>query len=67
MSYALFSFWYFFLFSQMDFKLIESFGLFILNVSEGCGKCGAISQDTAFTYFFMFKAMIKTRLLLTAV
>lgn len=47
------------LFSQIDLKLIESFRMFLLNVPQGGSKSGTISQNTASTYFSIFKAALK--------
>lgn len=47
------------LFSQIDLKLIESFRMFLLNAPQGGGKKGVISQNTASTYFSIFKAALK--------
>lgn len=46
-------------FSQIDLKLIESFRMFLLNAPQGGGKKGVISQNTASTYFSIFKAALK--------
>ena len=47
------------IFSQIDLKLIESFRMFLLNAPQGGGKKGVISQNTASTYFSIFKAALK--------
>ena len=47
------------LFSQIDLKLIESFRMFLLNAPQGGSKSGTISQNTASTYFSIFKAALK--------
>ena len=47
------------LFSQIDLKLIENFKLFIINAPQGGNKSGQVSQNTAATYFSIFKAGLK--------
>lgn len=47
------------LFSQIDLKLVESFRQFIMNAPQGGTKRGTISQNTASTYFSIFKAGLK--------
>ena len=47
------------LFSQIDLKLIENFKLFMLNAPQGGNKSGQVSQNTAATYFSIFKAGLK--------
>ena len=44
------------LFSQIDLKLVESFRQFIMTAPQGGTKRGTISQNTASTYFSIFKA-----------
>lgn len=46
-------------FGQIDLKLIENFKLFIQNAPQGGGKSGTVSQNTAATYFAIFKAGLK--------
>ena len=47
------------LFSQIDLKMVESFRQFIMNAPQGGTKRGTISQNTAATYFSIFKAGLK--------
>ncbi|MDD4700281.1 MAG: site-specific integrase [Oscillospiraceae bacterium] len=47
------------LFSQMNLKLIEEFRRFIITAPCGGNKSGTISQNTAATYFSIFKAALK--------
>ena len=47
------------LFSQIDLKLIENFKYFMLSAPQGGGKSGTVSQNTAATYFSIFKAGLK--------
>ena len=47
------------LFSQVDNRLAEDFKLFLLSAPCGGGKSGTISQNTAATYFSIFKAALK--------
>lgn len=47
------------LFGQIDLRLIENFKLFILNAPQGGSKSGTVSQNTAATYFSIFKAGLK--------
>lgn len=47
------------LFGQIDLRLIENFKLFILNAPQGGSKSGTVSQNTASTYFSIFKAGLK--------
>lgn len=47
------------LFSSIDVKLIEDFKTFMLTAPQGGGKSGCVSQNTAATYFSIFKAGIK--------
>lgn len=46
------------LFSQIDLKLIENFRHFITNAPLGGNKKGTVSQNTAATYFSIFKAAL---------
>lgn len=46
-------------FGQIDLKLIENFKLFIQNAPQGGDKSGTVSQNTAATYFAIFKAGLK--------
>ena len=46
-------------FSHIDLKFIESFRQFILNAPQGGTKNGTLSQNTASTYFSIFKAALK--------
>jgi len=47
------------LFSQVDMKVAEDFRRFILNAPYGGNKKGTISQNTAATYYSIFKAGLK--------
>nr|WP_302218147.1 site-specific integrase [uncultured Bacteroides sp.] len=47
------------LFSQIDMKFIEAFRMFMINAPQGGSKSGTISQNTASTYFSIFKAALK--------
>ncbi|MBR6250270.1 MAG: site-specific integrase [Bacteroidales bacterium] len=47
------------LFSQIDLKMIEDFRRWILTAPCGGSKKGTISQNTAATYFSIFKAGLK--------
>lgn len=47
------------LFSQINLKLIEEFRQWILTIPCGGYKKGTISQNTAVTYFNIFKAALK--------
>ncbi len=47
------------LFSQIDLRLIEEFRRFMLTAPQGGGKSGIVSQNTAATYFAIFKAGLK--------
>lgn len=47
------------LFSQIDVALAENFRLFLLSAPQGGNKSGIISQNTAATYFSIFKAALK--------
>ena len=47
------------LFSQIDMRLIESFRTFMINAPQGGNKSGTVSQNTASTYFSIFKAALK--------
>lgn len=46
-------------FGQINLGLIENFKLFLLNAPQGGGKSGTVSQNTAATYFAIFKAGLK--------
>lgn len=46
-------------FGQINLGLIENFKLFLLNAPQGGGKSGTVSQNTAATYFTIFKAGLK--------
>ena len=46
-------------FSQIDLHLIESFRNFMITAPQGGGKSGTVSQNTAATYFSIFKAALK--------
>lgn len=46
-------------FGQINLRLIENFKLFLLNAPQGGGKSGTVSQNTAATYFAIFKAGLK--------
>lgn len=43
-------------FAKINLPLIESFKTFLMNAPRGGGKSGTISQNTASTYFTIFKA-----------
>ena len=45
-------------FAQIDMHLIESFRDFLLKAPRGGNKSGTISQNTASTYFTLFKAAL---------
>ena len=45
-------------FSKIDLRLIDSFKTFLLTAPQGGGKSGIISQNTASTYFSIFKAAV---------
>ncbi|MBR5433191.1 MAG: site-specific integrase, partial [Bacteroidales bacterium] len=47
------------LFSQINLKLIEDFRNWILTAPQGGNKSGTVSQNTAATYFSIFKAALK--------
>lgn len=47
------------LFSQINLKLIEEFRNWILTAPQGGNKSGTVSQNTAATYFSIFKAALK--------
>lgn len=47
------------LFSQIDTKMIESFKMFLINSKCAGNKKGLLSQNTASTYFAVFKAALK--------
>ena len=47
------------LFSQINLKLIEDFRQFLINAPCGGNKKGTVSQNTAATYFSIFKAALK--------
>jgi len=47
------------LFSQINVSLAEDFKLFLLSAPQGGNKSGIISQNTASTYFSIFKAALK--------
>lgn len=47
------------LFSQINSKLIEDFRYFLLSAPRGGNKSGTISQNTASTYFSVFKAVLR--------
>lgn len=46
-------------FKKIDYKFIEDFKRFLLDAPCGGGKKGTISQNTASTYFSIFKASLK--------
>ena len=46
-------------FSEIDVKLIEAFRRFLITAPQGGNKKGIISQNTAATYFSIFKAALK--------
>lgn len=45
-------------FASIDLRLIESFKSFLKTAPQGGGKSGIISQNTAATYFSIFKAAL---------
>ena len=45
-------------FSKIDLRLIDGFKTFLLTAPQGGGKSGIISQNTASTYFSIFKAAV---------
>lgn len=45
-------------FASIDLRLIESFKSFLKTAPQGGGKSGTISQNTAATYFSIFKAAL---------
>lgn len=47
------------LFSQINLKLIEDFRRFMITAPCGGNKSGTVSQNTASTYFSIFKAALK--------
>lgn len=47
------------LFAQMDLRLMEEFKRFIITAPQGGSKNGIISQNTAATYYSIFKAALK--------
>ena len=47
------------LFADIDMKLLESFRRFLMTAPQGGNKSGTISQNTASTYFAIFKAGLK--------
>ena len=47
------------IFANIDTKLVEDFRLFLLDAPQGGNKKGTISQNTASTYFAIFKAGLK--------
>lgn len=47
------------LFANINIKLIEDFKLFMLTAPQGGSKSGNVSQNTAATYFAIFKAGLK--------
>lgn len=47
------------LFANIDVKMIESFKRFLQTAPQGGAKSGTISQNTASTYFSIFKAALK--------
>ena len=47
------------LFSQINMKFIDGFRLFMLTAPCGGNKKGTVSQNTASTYFSIFKAALK--------
>ena len=54
-------------FSKIDLRLIDSFKTFLLTAPQGGGKSGIISQNTASTYFSIFKAELYIKRLLTVI
>ena len=47
------------MFADIDMKLVESFRRFLMTAPQGGNKSGTISQNTASTYFAIFKAGLK--------
>jgi len=47
------------IFADIDIKLMEHFKRFLLTAPQGGNKSGTISQNTASTYFAIFKAGLK--------
>lgn len=47
------------LFSQIDVRLMEEFKMFLLTAPQGGKKKGTLSQNSASTYFAIFKAGLK--------
>lgn len=47
------------LFSEINIKFCEDFKTFLLNAPQGGNKKGTLSQNTAATYFGIFKAALK--------
>ena len=47
------------LFADIDMKLVESFRRFLMTAPQGGNKSGTISQNTASTYFAIFKAGLR--------
>lgn len=45
-------------FSKITLRMMESFKTFLLTAPQGGGKSGIISQNTASTYFAIFKAAV---------
>ena len=45
-------------FTKMDLRLMDSFKTFLLTAPQGGGKSGIISQNTASTYYSIFKAAV---------
>lgn len=48
----------FFPFSKVTLRMLESFKCFLLTAPKGGGKSGIVSQNTASTYFSVFKAAV---------
>lgn len=46
-------------FAQIDMHLVESFRNLMMTAPQGGGKSGTVSQNTAATYFSIFKAALK--------
>lgn len=46
-------------FSKIDIKFCEDFKTFLLNAPRGGNKTGSLSQNSASTYFSVFKATLK--------
>ncbi len=46
-------------FSKIDNRLAEDFRIFMLSAPQGGNKSGTVSQNTAATYFSIFKAALK--------